>query len=200
MIRFKALAIASVLLLVGVTACNQQDEQANQTVATPQVKTNPNKAKKAKAGGSTPTAAGSPSASPASTPTTGKTPTAQTSPAKAKTPAAPANTAKATTKTSDGAKPTLTKLNGYLPAAVKALQANDIAQAKQYAKGFNDNWQQKIVQFQVKQKSQSDYNKLASAVTQVNNTVLKPANPDKDKAIASLQALSQAVTEYTKSP
>lgn len=200
MIRFKAVAIASVLLLVGVTACNQQDDQANQAVSTPQIKTNPNKAKKAKAGGSSPTAAGSPSPSPASSPTTGKTPTAQTSPAKAKTPAAPANTAKATTKTSDGAKPTLAKLNGYLPAAVKALQANDIAQAKQYAKGFNDNWQQKIVQFQVKQKSQADYNKLASAVTQVNNTLLKPANPDKDKAIASLQSLSQAVTEYTKSP
>lgn len=200
MIRFKAVAIASVLLLVGVTACNQQDDQANQAVSTPQVKTNPNKAKKAKAKAPSPTAAGSPSASPATTPTTGKTPTAQTSPAKAKTPAAPTNTAKATTKTNDGAKPTLAKLNGYLPAAVQALQANDIAKAKQYAKGFNDNWQQKIVQFQIKKKSQADYNKLASAVTQVNNTLLKPANPDKDKAIASLQSLSQAVTEYTNSP
>jgi hypothetical protein len=83
---------------------------------------------------------------------------------------------------------------------VKALQANDIAKAKQYAKGFSDNWQQKIIQFQVKNKSQSAYNKLASGVTQVTNTVIQPPNPDKAKAITSLQSLSQAVTEYTKSP
>src|SRR5919199_1404753 len=164
MMRFNAVVIASILLLGGIGGCNQ--EQPNEAVdSTPQIVKRPKKPK---------------AAPPKSA--------ATASPAKGKTAVAPASTAKATAKTNDGAKPTLTKLNGYLPAAVKALQSNDIAKAKEYAKGFSDNWQQKIIQFQVKNKSKADYDKLAAAVTQVTNTVIKPANPDKTQAIASLQS------------
>jgi hypothetical protein len=189
MMRFNAVVIASILLFGGIAGCNQE-ESNEAVVSTPQVV--PKRPQKPKAAAPNSTATASPTASP------GVSPAA--SPKTGKTAVAPANTAKATAKTNDGAKPTLTKLNGYLPAAVKALQANDIAKAKQYAKGFSDNWQQKIIQFQVKNKSQSAYNKLASGVTQVTNTVIQPPNPDKAKAITSLQSLSQAVTEYTKSP
>lgn len=188
MMRFNAVVIASILLLGGIAGCNQE-ESNEAVVSTPQIVKRP---KKPKAAPPNSTAAVNPAASP------GVSPAA--SPKTGKTAVAPANTAKATAKTNDGAKPTLAKLNGYLPAAVKALQANDIAKAKQYAKGFSDNWQQKIIQCQVKNKSQSAYNKLASGVTQVTNTVIQPPNPDKAKAITSLQSLSQAVTEYTKSP
>ncbi|MEW6498817.1 MAG: hypothetical protein AB1589_40905, partial [Cyanobacteriota bacterium] len=105
-------------------------------------------------------------------------------------------------QTTGGAQQTLAKLNGYLPAAVNALQANDIAKAKQYAKGFSDNWSQnnEMIRAQVKKKSQDSYKKLAAGVAQVNNTLIQPANPDKTKAIASLQSLSQSVAEYTKNP
>lgn len=188
MMRFNAVVIASILLLGGIGGCNQE-EPNEAVVATPQIVKRP---KKPKAAPPNSAATASPAASPGASPAA--------SPGKGKTAVAPASTAKATAKTNDGAKPTLTKLNGYLPAAVKALQSNDIAKAKEYAKGFSDNWQQKIIQFQVKNKSQADYNKLAAAVTQVTNTVIKPANPDKTQAIASLQSLSQAVTQYTKSP
>ena len=186
--RFNAVVIASILLLGGIAGCNQ--EESNEAVySTPQVV--PKRPKKPKAAAPTPTAA-SQAASPGSSPVA--------SPATGQTAVAPANTAKAKAQTSDGAKPTLAKLNGYLPAAVKALQANDIAKAKEYAKGFSDNWQQKIIQFKVKNKSKAAYDKMASGVTQVTNTVIQPPNPDKAKAITSLQSLSQSVTEYTKSP
>lgn len=189
MMRFNAVVIASILLLGGIAGCN--NEEPNEAVySTPQVV--PKRPKKPKAAAPKSTAAASPAASPASSPAA--------SPKTAKTAVAPANTAKATAQTNDGAKPTLTKLNGYLPAAVKALQANDIAKAKEYAKAFSDNWQQKIIQFKVKNKSKAAYDKMASGVTQVTNTVIQPPNPDKAKAIASLQSLSQSVTEYTKSP
>jgi hypothetical protein len=89
-------------------------------------------------------------------------------------------------------------LNGYLPAAVKELQANDIATAKKYAQDFNANWQQ--LQNLVKTTSQPSHQKIAAGVAQVTNTLINPATPDKTKAIASLQSLSQAVTEYAKSP
>lgn len=185
MMRFNAVVVASILLLGGIVGCNQ--EESNDVVyTTPQVV--PKRPQKPKAAAPKPTAAVSPGASPTASPTTGKTAVA------------PANTAKATAKTNDGAKPTLAKLNGYLPAAVKALQANDMTKAKEYAKGFTDNWQQKIIQFKVKNKSKAAYDKMASGVTQVTNTVIQPPSPDKAKAITSLQSLSQAVTEYTKSP
>lgn len=189
MMRFNAVVVASILLIGGIAGCNQEESNNEAVVSTPQIVKRP---KKPKAAAPQSTATASPAASPGASPAA--------SPAAGKTAVAPANTAKATAKTNDGAKPTLAKLNGYLPAAVKALQANDIAKAKEYAKGFSDNWQQKIIQFQVKNKSKATYDKLASGVTQVTNTVIQPPNPDKTKAITSLQSLSQSVTEYTKSP
>src|SRR5207237_8234025 len=118
----------------------------------------------------------------------------------AKTSASPGQTKASPAKTSASAKgdakQTLAKLNGYLPAAVNALQANDVDTAKKYAKGFSDNWKQKIVQFNVKNKSQDDYKKISAAVEQVNNNLIKPAKPDNAKATAALQSLSQAVKDY----
>jgi hypothetical protein len=86
-----------------------------------------------------------------------------------------------------------------LPAAVKALEANDIATAKKYAQDFNANWNQKIIQFSVKTQSQDSYNKISAGVTQVNN-LMKSATPDQAKAIAALQSLTEAVNEYTQNP
>ena len=169
MINFNAMVIASVVLLVGITGCNNEPE----VVSTPMVMRA--KAKKPKAATPKATAAASPG-------------TAKASPAKS---AAPAK---------GDAKQTLTKLNGYLPAAVNALQTNDVATAKKYAKAFSDNWQQKIIQFYVKNKSQDAYNKISAGVDQVNNNLLKPATPDNAKAIAALQSLSQSVKDYTTSP
>jgi hypothetical protein len=184
--RFNSAVIASVLILSLVTGCNKEDQGDADVASTPMVVR-----KKPKTA--------TPNATASATPGAAKSPagTANTNTAKAKPKAAPANAGKATAKAND--KQTLAKLNGYLPAAVKALQANDVATAKQYAKSFNDNWQQKIIQSSVKAKSQDSYNKIAAGVTQVNNA-LKPANPDKAKASAALQSLSQAVTQYTQSP
>jgi hypothetical protein len=89
-------------------------------------------------------------------------------------------------------------LNGYLPAAVKALQTDDVDTAKQYVKGFSDNWQQnKIIQSTVKKNAQASFNKISSGLTQVNN-LMKAATPDKAKATAAIQSLSQSVMEYAK--
>lgn len=184
MIRFNAVVITSVLLLGSVTSCNNADENAA-VVTTPQ-------AVRAKA--KKPKAAATASASPG---------TAKSNKA-AKTSASPGQTKASPAKTSASAKgdakQTLAKLNGYLPAAVNALQANDVDTAKKYAKGFSDNWKQKIVQFNVKNKSQDDYKKISAAVEQVNNNLIKPAKPDNAKATAALQSLSQAVKDYTASP
>jgi hypothetical protein len=187
MMRFNAVVLASLLLLGGVAGCNQ-GESNEAVITTP--KPPPGRQKKPEPA--------TPNATVTATPAAGKTPVASPSPAADKTPVAPA--AAKTPAKNDGAKPTLTKLNGYLPAAVKALQANNVNQAKQYAQGFTANWQQKIIQYKVKTESQAAFDKLSAAVNQVNSTVIQPPNPDKTKAIASLQSLSQAVTEYTKSP
>src|SRR4028119_2436624 len=98
MMRFNYVVVASLLVLVLATGCNQ-DEQADQNVAPTPVAVR----KKPKA---SPGAAGSPAAG---------------SP-KAKPNSAAANT--------EYVKQTLGKLNGYLPAAAKALQANDVGKAK----------------------------------------------------------------------
>jgi hypothetical protein len=66
-------------------------------------------------------------------------------------------------------KQTLGKLNGYLPAAAKALQANDVGKAKDYVKGFSDNWNQKIIQNSVKSQAPESHQKISAGVTQVNN-------------------------------
>ncbi|HEY9601944.1 MAG TPA: hypothetical protein V6C85_10060 [Allocoleopsis sp.] len=187
--RFNAVVVACLLLFVGVTGCNSGDQQDPSVVSTPMVVHKNKKGKKPKAAAPTATASASPGkAKTASAPAN----TATTSAGKAKT-----TPAKASAAAQGGLKPTLAKLNGYLPAAVRALQANDVATAKTYAQNFQANWQQKIIQFSVKNTSQAAYNKIAAGVTQVNNNLIKPANPDKAKAIAALQSLSQAVQDYS---
>lgn len=180
MIRAKALAIASTLLLLFVTGCNQE-EQAEEVAPTPVVVK-----KKPKLAGASPAKT---AASPGKAQAT----------AAASAPKKPAQAAPKAAAGNPGVKDTLTKLNGYLPAAVKALQANDVDTAKQYVQGFSDNWEQKIIQNTVKTKSKASYDKIAAGVTQVNN-VMKADTPDNGKAIAAIQSLSQAVSEYAKSP
>jgi hypothetical protein len=188
MIRFNAVVIASVLLLGSITSCNNADENAA-VVSTPQA-VRP-KAKKPKA--ATPTATASASTGKAKSTKAAK-PSPSPSPGQAK-----ASPAKASAKALGDAKQTLTKLNGYLPAAVNALKANDVDTAKKHAKSFSDNWKQKIIQFNVKNTSQDDYKKISAAVDQVNNNLIEPAKPDNAKATAALQSLSQAVKGYTAS-
>jgi len=171
MMRFKAVVIASVLLIGGIAGCNRE-EPNEAVVSTPQIVKKP---KKPKAAAPNTTETASPAASPA-----------------------PAGTANTATPPPARVKQAFTKLNGYLPAAVNKLQANDVATAKKYAQDFNANWQQ--LQNLVKTASQPSYQKIAAGVTQVTNTLIKPATPDKAKAIASLQSLSQAVTEYANTP
>jgi len=187
MIRAKALAIASTLLLLFVTGCNQE-EQAEEVAPTPVVVK-----KKPKLAGASP-------AKTAASPGKAQAPAAASAPKK-QAQAAPkaAPPAKSAAAGNPGVKDTLTKLNGYLPAAVKALQANDVDTAKQYVQGFSDNWEQKIIQNTVKTKSKASYDKIAAGVTQVNNA-MKADTPDNGKAIAAIQSLSQAVSEYAKSP
>lgn len=189
MIRSKCVVIASVLLLVFATGCNNQDESDQAVVSTPMA------AKKK------PKAKASPGATPAAKASPGKAQTAATpgSPQQAKQPAAKASPGKGTAGAKTDAKQTLAKLNGYLPAAVKALQDNDIDTAKQYAQDFNANWNQKIIQYSVKNQSQGSYKKISDGVNQVNK-LMQSATPDKDKAIAALQSLSKSVQEYAKAP
>ncbi|HEY9633914.1 MAG TPA: hypothetical protein V6D14_10935 [Coleofasciculaceae cyanobacterium] len=176
--RANSAVIASVLILSLFTGC-RNEEQSEDIAPTPVVvrKKKP-KAANPNATTATPGAAQSPGST-----------------AKSKT--APASSGKATGN--NYVKQKLTQLNGYLPAAVKALQANDVDTAKGYAKSFSDNWQQKVIQNGVKSKSQDSYNKISAGVTQVNN-LMKAPTPDKTKAVSALQSLSQAVTQYVQSP
>jgi hypothetical protein len=178
--RFNAVVVTCLLLFVSVTGCNSGDQEDASVVTTPVAVRK--KDQKPKAAAPNATASASP----------GQAKTAKASAGKAK--AAPA---KASAAAKGDMKPTLAKMNGYLPAAVRALQANDVATAKGYAQNFRANWQQKIIQFSVKNQSKPAYNKIAAGVTKVNNNLIKPANPDKAKAIAALQSLSQAVKDYS---
>lgn len=172
MIRSKFVVIASVLMLLFVTGCNQ-DEAVEETPPTPvAVK---KKAKKAANEGAN----------------ADKTATA---PAKA---GKPKPKAAAAAGSNAGAKQTLAKLNGYLPAAIKALETDDVDTAKLYVKGFSDNWQQQGIQSSVKKGSQDSFKKISAGVTQVNN-LMKAEAPDKAKAKAAIQSLSQSVLEYAK--
>ena len=187
MIRSKFMVIASVLMLLFVTSCNNEAEEA---VAPSPVAVK--KKPKAAATGATPGAAATPGKSVA---------TAPASAGKAnntKQKAATANAGKAGAAGGAEVKQTLVKLNGYLPAAVKALQTDDVDTAKQYVKGFSDNWQQnKIIQSTVKKNAQASFNKISSGLTQVNN-LMNAATPDKAKATAAIQSLSQSVMDYAK--
>ncbi len=221
MIRFNAVLIASVLLLGLATGCQNEEEvietppvavrRKTPSPATPQATPSAAPASPGQAKAPATTASPGQAKAPATTASPGqaKAPAATASPGQAKTPAAPANTVAQAPKAATPAQsPAVNKakikqsmggLKGYLPAAVRALQANDVATAKQYAQAFNANWNQKIIQFAVKNQSQATYNKIATGVTNVNNT-MKPATPDKTKAIPALQSLAQSVDEYAKSP
>jgi len=181
--RFNAVVVASILLLGGVAGC-QREESNEAVVTTPAPRKNPNKPK----GASNAAIDASPGANAAGK----KTPADKASPQKAAPAGAKASPPPARVKQA------FTKLNGYLPAAVNKLKANDAETAKQYAQDFIANWQQ--LQNLVKGSSPAAHKQIADGVTQVTNTLVTPAQPDKTKAIASLQNLSKAVTQFAKSP
>lgn len=177
MIRSKFVLVASVLMLMFVSGC-KNDEAAEENIEPTPIAVK----KKVKA-------------------SPGATPGAKAAKNKA---AAPANANKAKPKAAapaaagaTNAKQTLAKLSGYLPAAVKALQADDVDTAKQYVQGFSDNWKQKGIQAAVKKQSPASFTKISNALTGVNNA-MKAAAPDKAKATTAIQSLSQAVSEYAK--
>jgi hypothetical protein len=178
MSRSKIVVIASVLMLVLVTGCNNEEaEEAAAPPAPVAVKKKPKAAASASPGKTTAAAPASP----------GKPKAATT-----------ANAGKAAAGGNNAdVKQTLAKLNGYLPAAVQALQTDDVDTAKLYVKGFSDNWQQKSIQASVKKQSQDSFQKISTGVTQVNN-LMKAATPDKAKATAAIQSLSQSVQQYAK--
>lgn len=178
MIRSKFVIFASVLMLMFVSGCNP-DEAAEENIEPTPIAVK----KKVKA---------SPGASPGAGAKAAKTKaaapgTANKAKPKAATPAAGAI----------NAKQTLAQLSGYLPAAVKALQADDVDTAKQYVQGFSDNWKQKGIQAAVKKQSPASFTKISKALTSVNNA-MKASTPDKAKATTAIQSLSQAVSEYAK--
>jgi hypothetical protein len=49
----------------------------------------------------------------------------------------------------------------------------------------------------VKKNAQASFNKISSGLTQVNN-LMNAATPDKAKATAAIQSLSQSVMDYAK--
>jgi hypothetical protein len=177
MIRSKFVLVASVLMLMFVSGCNKDEAAEENIEPTPVIVK-----KKVKA---------SPGAAPAAGEKAAKTKAAPTNANKTK-PKAAAPAAVAT-----NVKQTLAKLSGYLPAAVKALQADDVDTAKQYVQGFSDNWKQQGIQAAVKKQSPASFTKISTALTGVNNA-MKAAAPDKAKATTALQSLSQAVSEYAK--
>jgi hypothetical protein len=184
MIRSKIVVLASVVMLLFVTGCNK-DEAADENIAPSPVAVK----KKQKA---------APGASPATGAKASKTTAAApASPGKAKPKAAATAKASKATAGASKVKQTLGQLNGYLPAAVTALQSDDVDTAKQYVKGFSDNWKQQGIQGTVKKQSQASFNKISAGVNQVNKLMRAPA-PDKAKATTAIQSLSQAVSEYTK--
>jgi hypothetical protein len=176
MIRSKIVVLASVVMLMFIAGCNRE-EAAEENIAPSPVAVK-KKAKKAAPGASP--AAGEKAAK--------KTATASASPGKAKS-AAPAAAGTSNVKSALG------KLNGYLPAAVKALQSDDVDTAKQYVKGFSDNWKQQSAA--VKKLSPESFTTINAGVTQINN-LMKADTPDKAKATAAMQSLSKAVSEFAK--
>ncbi|MGC1395308.1 MAG: hypothetical protein WA828_13585 [Coleofasciculaceae cyanobacterium] len=171
MIRSKFVLVASILMLMFVSGCNQ-DEAAEEFIEPSPVAVK----KKVKV-----------------------TPGAKVAANKA---AAPANANKAKPKASTAAgatntQQTLAKLNGYLPAAVNALQADNVDQAKQYVQDFSANWKLKGIQTAVKKQSPESFDKISKSLTNVNNAMKAPT-PDKAQATTAIQSLSQAVSEYAQ--
>ncbi|MEO8891348.1 MAG: hypothetical protein ABI417_07410 [Coleofasciculaceae cyanobacterium] len=174
MIRSKFVLVASVLMLMFIGACNK--DEASEEIIEPspvivkkKVKVKPSPGEKAVK-------------NKAAAPNANK--------AKPKA-AAPAAAGAASTKQ------TLAKLNGYLPAAVKALQADDVEKAQQYVQDFSANWKLKGIQAAVKKQSPASFDKISKSLTNVNNA-MTAATPDKAQATKAIQSLSEAVTEYAQ--
>ncbi len=89
------------------------------------------------------------------------------------------------------AKDNLTEMKGYVTQAVTAVKANNFAKAKQEYKEYDEKWE--AVEDGVRTKSQDAYIKIEKDMTQVTNTLVKPAKPDKTKATAALNALSKTL-------
>lgn len=181
MIRSKFVLVASILMLTFIGACNK-DEAAEETIEPSPVIVK----KKVKV-----------------KPSPGASPVAGEKAAKNNA-AAPANANKAKPKAAAPAaagaantKQTLAKLNGYLPAAVKALQADDVEKAQQYVQDFSANWKLKGIQAAVKKQSPESFDKISKSLTNVNNAMKAPT-PDKAQATKAIQSLSQAVSEYAQ--
>ncbi|MGB3206967.1 MAG: hypothetical protein WBB28_18435 [Crinalium sp.] len=103
----------------------------------------------------------------------------------------PAPAAPASPKAAPAAKDNLTEMKGYVTQAVTAVKANNFAKAKQEYKEYDEKWE--AVEDGVRTKSQDAYIKIEKDMTQVTNTLVKPAKPDKTKATAALNALSKTL-------
>lgn len=180
MIRSKFVLVASVLMLMFIGACNKDEASEEIIEPSPVIVKKKVKVK----------------------PSPGASPIAGEKAVKNKA-AAPANTnakPKAAAPAAAGAastKQTLAKLNGYLPAAVKALQADDVEKAQQYVQDFSANWKLKGIQAAVKKQSPASFDKISKSLTNVNNA-MTAATPDKAQATKAIQSLSEAVTEYAQ--
>lgn len=169
MFRFKALLISS-LLVVSVSACGNSPESNTATA--------PNSA--------APNSAATPSApSPASP--------AATTP----NPEAKGDDSNNATMVAANTKAELTKMTDYLKESTDAVQAGEFEKAKGSFKEFDENWEK--VEDGIKDQSKDTYKAIEDGMDEVENTLVKPDSPDKDKAIAALNSLSQTVTQYSSS-
>ncbi|AFZ15077.1 hypothetical protein Cri9333_4290 [Crinalium epipsammum PCC 9333] len=105
-------------------------------------------------------------------------------------PAAPASPS-ASPQAASAGKDNLTEMKGYVTEAVTAVKADNFAKAKQEYKEYDEKWE--AVEDGVRTKSQDAYIKIEKDMTQVTNTLVKPAKPDKTKATAALNALSKTL-------
>ncbi len=106
----------------------------------------------------------------------------------------PAPTASASPKAapaSTAGKDNVTELKGYVTETLTAVKANNFAKAKQGYNKIEGKWSK--IEDGVRTKSQDTYIKIEKDLSQVVNTVEKPAKPDKNKAIAALNSLSKTL-------
>lgn len=120
--------------------------------------------------------------------------TTENSPTPAATSSAAASPTNTTTATGTGAKDTPSQMKGYLSQSIEAVKANDFTKAKSDFKEFDESWEK--VEDGVKEQSKAGYKEIEDAMDQVENTLVKPAAPDKGKAIAALESLSKTVETH----
>ena len=89
----------------------------------------------------------------------------------------------------------LTKMTDYLKESTDAVQAGEFEKAKGSFKEFDENWEK--VEDGIKDQSKDAYKAIEDGMDEVENTLIKPDSPDKDKAIAALNSLSQTVNQYS---